>query len=186
LLHVLIETLALAHPLIPFVTEEIYAYVPGAEGLLAAGVASQPAAVDEDAEASLTRVIEAVTALRAWRDVAGVKPGATVPARLAAGGYEDTGEHLERLARLSFMSDGAEPVATVPVPGGAVELLASEHVDVEAAERKRAAQRAKLEAELERAERKLANQEFVAKAPPHVVQAEREKLERMRAELEAL
>jgi valyl-tRNA synthetase len=186
LLHVLIETLALAHPLIPFVTEEIYAYVPGTEGLLAAGVASQPAAVDEDAEASLSRVIEAVTALRAWRDVAGVKPGATVPARLAAGGYEDTGEHLERLARLSFTSDGAEPVATVPVPGGAVELLASEHVDLEAAERKRAAQRAKLEAELERAERKLANQGFVAKAPPHVVQAEREKLERMRAELEAL
>jgi valyl-tRNA synthetase len=187
LLHVLIETLALAHPLIPFVTEEIYAYVPGAEGLLAAGIRSEaPPRLDEEAEASLARVIEAVTALRAWRDVAGVKPGATVPARLAASGYEDTGEHVERLARLSFTSDGAEPVATVPVPGGAVELLASEHVDLEAAERKRAARRAKLEAEIERAERKLANQGFVAKAPPQVVQAEREKLERVRAELEAL
>jgi valyl-tRNA synthetase len=187
LLHVLTETLALAHPLIPFVTEEIYAYVPGADGLLAAGIRSEtPARLDEDAEASLSRVIEAVTALRAWRDVAGVKPGATVPARLAASGYEDTGEHVERLARLSFTSDGAEPVATVPVPGGAVELLASEHVDLEAAERKRAAQRAKLEAEIERAERKLANQGFVAKAPPQVVQAEREKLERARTELEAL
>jgi valyl-tRNA synthetase len=138
--------------------------------------------------------------------VAGVKPGATVPARLAAGGYEDTGEHVARLARLSFTSpdessaahsgeagcraggrlDGAEPVATVPVPGGSVELLASEHVDLEAAERKRAAQRATLQAEVERAERKLANQGFVSKAPPHVVQAEREKLERARAELEAL
>jgi valyl-tRNA synthetase len=83
LLHVLTETLALAHPMIPFVTEEIYAYVPGAEGLLAAGIASEPAAVDEQAEVALSRVIEAVTALRAWRDVAGVKPGATVPARLA-------------------------------------------------------------------------------------------------------
>jgi valyl-tRNA synthetase len=186
LLHVLIETLALAHPLIPFVTEEIYAYVPGVEGLLAAGIRAQPAAVDEDAEASLGRVIEAVTALRAWRDLAGVRPGATVPARLAARGYEETGEHLERLARLSFDSDGAEPVASVPVPGGAVELLASEHVDLEAAERKRAAQRAKLEAEVERAERKLANKGFVAKAPPEVVEAEREKLARARAELEAL
>jgi valyl-tRNA synthetase len=187
LLYVLVETLALAHPMIPFVTEEIYSYVPGASGLLAAGVRSGvEAAADEEAEKALARVIEAVTAVRAWRDVAGVKPGATVPARLAAGGYEDTGEHLERLARLSFTSDGAEPVATVPVPGGAVELLASEHVDLEAAERKRAAQRAKLEVEIERAERKLANQGFVAKAPPQVVQAERDKLERARAELEAL
>ncbi len=109
LLYVLTETLALAHPMIPFVTEEIYAYVPGAEGLLAAGIASQRADLDEDAEASVGRVIEAVTALRAWRDVAGVKPGATVPARLAADGYEDTGEHLARLARLSLTSDGAEP-----------------------------------------------------------------------------
>jgi valyl-tRNA synthetase len=186
LLHVLTETLALAHPIIPFVTEEIYGYVPGAEGLLAAGVRSEPSRLDEEAEASLGRVIEAVQALRAWRDVAGVKPGATVPARLVANGYEDTGEHVARLARLSFASDGAEPVAIVPVPGGAVELLASEHLDLEAAERKRAGERAKLEAEIERAERKLANHGFVAKAPAHVVQAEREKLERARAELEAL
>jgi valyl-tRNA synthetase len=131
-------------------------------------------------------VIEAVTALRAWRDVAGVKPSATVPARLAAEGYEETGEHLARLARFSFDGDGAKPVATVPVPGGAVEVLASEHVDVEAAERKRAAERAKLEAEIERAERKLGNDGFVAKAPAHVVQAERDKLARLRAELEAI
>jgi valyl-tRNA synthetase len=186
LLHVLIETLALAHPMIPFVTEEIYAYVPGTEGLLAAGVRSEQAAVDEDAEVALARVIDAVTALRAWRDTAGVRPAATVPARLAAGGYEETREHVERLARLSFTSDGAEPVASVPVPGGAVEVLASEHVDLEAAERKRAAQRTKLEAEIERAERKLANDGFVAKAPPDVVQAERNKLARLKAELETL
>ena len=38
LLHVLTQTLAIAHPMIPFVTEEIYRYVPGAEGLLAAGL----------------------------------------------------------------------------------------------------------------------------------------------------
>ncbi len=186
LLHVLRETLALAHPMIPFVTEEIYAYLPGTEGLLAAGVSLEPAARDEDAEVVLARVIEAVTAVRAWRDTAGVKPGATVPARLAAVGYEDTGAHLARLAHLSFTADGAEPVASVPVPGGAVEVLGSEHVDLEAAERKRAARRAKLEAEIERAERKLGNDGFVAKAPPEVVQAERDKLERLRAELEAL
>ena len=43
LLHVLTETLALAHPMIPFVTEEIYRHIPGAEGLLAAGLPDRPA-----------------------------------------------------------------------------------------------------------------------------------------------
>ncbi|MBV8946955.1 MAG: valine--tRNA ligase [Solirubrobacterales bacterium] len=187
LLHVLTRTLAIAHPMIPFVTEEIYRYVPGADGLLAGGLPEAPAAqVDEAAEASVGRVIEAIQALRGWRDFAGVKAAATVPARLAADGYEETGEHLARLARMAFTSDGAEPVATVPVPGGAVEILPSDEVDLEGAERRLAARRAKLEAEIERAERKLGNRGFVEKAPPEVVAAERHKLERLRGELEAL
>jgi valyl-tRNA synthetase len=186
LLDVLTETLALAHPMIPFVTEEIYSYVPGADGLLAAGIGDREAPADEAAEASLNRVIEAVQAMRAWRNSAGVKAGATIPARLAAEGYEDTGGHVERLARLAFSGNGEESAASVPVPGGSIEILASEHLDLEASERKRAAQRAQLEAEVERSERKLANQGFVAKAPAEVVQDEREKLDRLRAELEAL
>jgi valyl-tRNA synthetase len=187
LLHVLTETLALAHPMIPFVTEEIYSYVPGTEGLLAARVQSSDAVeVDEAAEATLARAIEAVQALRGWRDSASVKVGATVPARLAAYGYEDTAEHLARLAKLSFSEDGGEPVASVPVPGGAVEILASDALDLDAAERKRAAERARLEVEIERAEHKLSNQGFVAKAPDEIVQAERDKLDRLRGELDAL
>jgi valyl-tRNA synthetase len=206
LLAVLTETLALAHPMIPFVTEEIYSYVPGAEGLLAARTERVTAPGDEAAEATLQRVIEAVQALRGWRDLAGVKPGTLVPARLVAHGYEDTGEHLARLARLSLSEpdesraahsseagrrapgrrDGADPVASVPVPGGAVEILASEDLDLEGAQRKLAAKRAKVESEIERSERKLANAGFVAKAPPQVVADERQKLQRLRAELEAL
>jgi valyl-tRNA synthetase len=77
-------------------------------------------------------------------------------------------------------------VEKVLVPGGAVEILASEDLDLGAAERKRAAERAKLEDEVQRAERKLANDGFVSKAPAQVVEAEREKLRRLQAELEAL
>jgi valyl-tRNA synthetase len=187
LLYVLTQTLQVAHPMIPFVTEEIYRYVPGSEGLLAAGLPEAPSTpVDEGAEASVGRVIEAIQALRGWRDFAGVRPAATLPARLAAEGYEETAEHLERLARVAFTSDGAQPVASVPVPGGAVEILPSDDVDLEGAERRLAARRARLEAEIARAEQKLGNQGFVAKAPPEVVQAERDKLERLRAELDAL
>ena len=187
LLHVLTETLTLAHPIIPFVTEEIYGHVPGADGLLAGRVGAPGAAAADDAtEAALGRLIEAVQALRAWRDLAGVRVGAQLSARLAADGYEETAEHLARLARLSFSSDGEQPVALVAVPGGAVEILASDGLDLGAARRRLADKRAKLEADLDRAERKLANEGFVSKAPSTVVQDEREKLARLKAELEAL
>ncbi len=187
LLFVLVQTLALAHPMIPFVTEEIYAHVPGAEGLLAALVQEPPAVVlDEDAEATLVRAIDAVQALRGWRDLAGVKVGAKLPARLAADGYGDLAEHVARLAKLTFSDNGSEPVASVPVPGGAVEILASEALDLGAAQRKLAGKRAALEQEIERAQRKLANEGFVAKAPAAIVRAERDKLARCQADLEAL
>jgi valyl-tRNA synthetase len=186
LLHLLIQTLALAHPMLPFVTEEIYSFVPGATGLLAAGIPAQAAPVDEAAEAAVGRMIEAVQALRAWRDLAEVKAGVTLSARLAAEGYEETAGHLARLGRLTLSQDGGEPATGVPIPGGAIELLPTAELDLGAAERKRESRRAAVEQEIERAERKLANDGFVAKAPPQVVEAEREKLDALRAELAAL
>jgi valyl-tRNA synthetase len=185
-LHVLVQTLALAHPIIPFITEEIYAYVPGCSGLLAGGIEAAEAPVDQGAEVSLQTLIEAVQALRAWRDFAEVRAGAMLPARLAAEGYQDTHEHLARLARLSFESDGAAPVAAVPVPGGKVELLPTPDVDLGAAERKRAARRSKLERDIRALEDKLSNSAFVEKAPGQVVDKARAELERLRAELQAL
>ena len=71
-------------------------------------------------------------------------------------------------------------------PGGTVEILPSDDVDLEGAQHRIGIARAKLESEIERAERKLGNQGFVDKAPPEVVQGERDKLERLRAELESL
>jgi valyl-tRNA synthetase len=118
-----------------------------------------------------------------------VRPGATLPARLAvSGGYEHTAEHLERLARVAFAEpdDGELPVASVPIAGGAVEIFASEELDLEAAGRKLAARREQLEAEIQRAERKLSNDGFVSKAPKDVIEAERDKLTRLREELAAL
>jgi valyl-tRNA synthetase len=183
ILHVLRETLALCHPVIPFVTEELWGHVPGTEGLLAGGRLPRPedGMVDEDAERVVGDIIAAVTAIRAWRDGAGVRPGD----RLAAGlpdGLEAGA--VARLARLDL--DGArdgEP-ATVLTPAGAVEIWGG--VDPAEEARKREAQRAELEAEIKRAEGKLGNEGFVAKAPEAVVQGERDKLERLRAELEAL
>jgi valyl-tRNA synthetase len=186
LLHVLSETLVLAHPLIPFVTEEIYAYVPGAEGLLAARVARPGGEIDVAAEQTIEHVIEAIQALRGWRDHAGVKAGMAVPARLAAGGYEETAEHIAVLGKLAFSDDGPAAIDSVPVPGGVIEILPTEAVDPAAAERQRAAEHDRLEREIERARSKLDNEGFVNKAPAQVVQAERDKLESLKRELAAL
>ncbi len=192
LLHVLRETIATAHPIIPFVTEELWELLgyTEAEGLLAAGRLPAPDDTlrDPAAEAAMGRTIEAIQGLRTWRDSVGVKAGAIVPGVLRASGYEETAARVAGLARFDLRSDdnGSEPVATIAIPGGAVAVLASEAVDPGAADRKLAQQRETLGSEIERAAKKLSNEGFVAKAPPAVVAAERAKLERLRAELDAL
>jgi valyl-tRNA synthetase len=101
--------------------------------------------------------------------------------------------HVERLARFSLTAGGAgahdsaeAPLASVAVPGGVVEILPSEAIDVEEVERRRGERRRALEAEVGRAEQKLANRGFVEKAPAAVVDGERDKLERFRTELAEL
>jgi valyl-tRNA synthetase len=187
-LHVLGETLAIAHPVIPFVTEEIWSHVPGAEGLLMGHDWPRPdaALADPAAEAELARAIAAVQELRGWRDSVGAAPGATLHARLDAQGYERTAAHVARLARVEWTSNGGEPAATIAVPGGTIAVLPSEAVDLGAAARRIEERRAWLDSEIGRAERKLGNDGFVAKAPAAVVQAERDKLARLREERDGL
>jgi valyl-tRNA synthetase len=185
LTYVLRETLVLAHPVIPFVTEELWEHVPGSTGLLAAHVRDTAGAPtrDEAAERDVERVIATVQAVRSWRDAGGVKPGAFLAARIQ--GLDGLVPLVARLARLTPSDDAAaEPVAVIPVMGCQVELL--EGVDPADAAAKIEAARETLRAEIQRAEGKLGNPGFVAKAPDAVVAGEREKLERLKAELEAL
>jgi len=188
-LYVLAETLALAHPVIPFVTEEIWSFLPGVDELLMTRrwPHADAALRDAQVEQEMARAIEATEQLRSWRNSVGAAPGQPVLARLEAEGYERVAAHVARLARFEWSGNGAgEPVATVGVPGGNVAVLASEAVDL-AASRRRAQERLQtLRSEIERAEGKLANERFVARAPAAIVQAEREKLERLRGELAEL
>ncbi len=196
LLHVLRETIATAHPIIPFVTEELWDLLgwTEAEGPLVCSALPEPddALRDPAAEDEMARAIEAIKALRGWRDSVGVKAGTIVPGVLRAAGYGATAARIAALARFDLRAtagadgDGAEPVATIAIPGGAVGVLASESVDLGAATRRLDAQRETLAGEIRRAEGKLSNAGFVAKAPEAVVAAERAKLERLREELAAL
>ncbi|MGH2834570.1 MAG: valine--tRNA ligase [Solirubrobacteraceae bacterium] len=194
LLYVLRQTVALAHPLIPFVTEELWSYLDGAGDLLAG--CEYPCAdaslVDLDAEVQIERTIEAIVAVRGWRDSVGARAGTSIPARLRASCYESTAPLLARMARLELIDDGESQrargpaLASVAIPGGAIEILSAEGLDLHVAERRRAAAAEKLTVEIERIRSKLENPGFVAKAPAAVVEGERDRLQRLSTELAAL
>jgi valyl-tRNA synthetase len=181
LLWVLERVLALAHPFLPFVTEEVWSYLPARETplVVAPFPAADPGLLDQAAEDELQRALDLTRSLRRWRDLAGVDAATVLRAR-ADGGPPH--ELVGRLARFDFDGDEGDPVASV----GAVEVLASAELDAERVERRIEERRSNLRSEVERAEGKLANERFVAKAPPEVVAAEREKLDRYRAELAEL
>ncbi|HUB76155.1 MAG TPA: valine--tRNA ligase, partial [Solirubrobacteraceae bacterium] len=183
------ETLAIAHPLIPFVTEEMWSYVrEDGEGLLAGHSRSPVAWVpDEPACAAVERVIAATQAVRGWRNAVGAAPGAKLVARLDADGYDEVATLLASQARLELRprgTNGEEPQAAIAIPGGSLAIL--EGVDGVAQGERIAKRRADLEAEIARAKGKLSNEAFVANAPPEIVQRERDKLKSLEEELREL
>jgi valyl-tRNA synthetase len=182
LLWVLERTLTLLHPVMPFVTEEIWSYMPGERGLLASAPWPAPddTLFDDEAEAEVGQVIQTVTALRRYRDDARVPAGATLRAHVSE--PMSMQEQIARLTRLEFVEDGEEPVAVV----GPIEILPSEVISAEDQTEREAARRAHIESEIARAEGKLANDGFVKKAPAEVVQGERDKLARLQEELTGL
>jgi valyl-tRNA synthetase len=182
LLWALEQVLALAHPLMPFVTEEIYSYLPrpSAEALVIHPFPeADDSLIDQAAEAEIGRAIGLTRALRRWRDLAGVPVKQVLAART-----ENSMPHelVSRLARVEFSGDGGAPIASV----GGVELLETEGVDPQSVAARIDERRTQLRAEVKRGEGKLSNEAFVAKAPADVVDAEREKLAAYRAELEEL
>ena len=181
LLHGLGEILALAHPIMPFVTEEVWSHHPDRRGDLV--VRSFPTVeeelLDPEAEAATERWIEVTRRLRTWRDLVEAPAGAVLKGRVDG---EAPAEFVARLARFEFSEDGGDPVASV----GEVQVLASPDIDPAAIGDRLETRRRQLRSEVERAEQKLANQGFLEKAPADLVEEERQKLDRYRAELEEL
>jgi len=189
LLWVLEQTLALLHPVMPFVTEEIYSYLRGELGddapemlVVHSYPEMDPELIDEQAEREVQAWIDLTRQVRRWRDLVGVAAASVLPARVSGGDATPPHELVGRLARLSF--DGAEGEALATF--GSVEILPSEDVDAEQVRHRIAERRDDLLSEVARAEGKLSNARFVDKAPADVVEAERAKLARYQAELEEL
>jgi valyl-tRNA synthetase len=200
LLRVLETILRLAHPIMPFITEEIWQTVaplsgrdmsePGPSIMLQAYPKAQPGKIDEAAEAWVALLKEAVNACRSLRGEMGISPATRVP--LIAAGNAATlqayAPHLKALAKLAEVEIVAElPQADAPVAlAGDFRLMLKIEVDVAAEKERLSKEVARLQIEVSKAEAKLGNASFVDRAPAAVVEQERERLAGFKATLDKL
>ncbi len=187
------SSLRLLSPFMPFLTEELWhAVYDGAPPAASVALTRYPAGAlaDEAACAQMAAVQELITAVRAVRKELGVEERASVPIRVrvsdaAEAGLREASATIERLARVSEISYGREPLQGAGVRSALsfdVQVVFERQVDV-------VAERARLEKELQRLEKeqagavaKLGNESFLAKAPVPVIEG----IRRRSTELEEL
>jgi valyl-tRNA synthetase len=186
--------LRLAHPIIPFITEELWQIVSVPAGKRKAGdetsimvqpfPKSEPAKIDPQADAEIARMKRAIDALRNLRSEMNLSPAEKVPL-VAAGNAASLAAwapYMQALARLSDVqvvadvnagaNGSAAPIKVVDD----LKLMLKIEIDI-AAERDRLGKEvARLENEIRKAEGKLGNASFVERAPAAVVAQEKERL----------
>ena len=194
LVRVLEAALRLAHPIIPFVTEELWQKVSLLAGkrtseqqtsiMIQPYPKSQPEKIDTQSDAAVTLLKRIVDSLRNLRSEMNLSPAQKVP--LVASGDAATlaslSPYIQALARLS----GIEVVADVNSAGNGqaapikvvddYRLLLKIEVDVGAERERLDKEIARLENEIRKAEGKLSNASFIERAPPMVVAQEQERL----------
>ena len=185
LVKVLTGILKLLHPYMPFITEEIYQALPHTDESI---MISEYPAYDEglvykSEEADVERIITSITAIRQRRAEMNVPPSKKAKLFVVTK-YEDTFKRAEKillkLASTSeliitdeYTSDDAVMIAT---DAGNLYIPLSEVIDFEKERARLAAEMKKNDSEIERIEKKLSNEGFVAKAPAAVIEGERAKL----------
>ncbi len=198
LVRVLEAVLRLAHPLLPFITEELWQTVAPIAGrkthesiMLAAYPRADLARLDAASEARIERLKALTYACRNLRGEMNVSPAQRMPLLVAGGGAEiaEFAPILQTLAKLSEVqivddmpADALAPVAVV----GETRLMLKMEIDL-AAERERLAREIdKLEKQIATARSKLDNDSFVARAPAAVVAQEKQRMADFTATLERL
>ncbi len=203
--YVLDRLLKLLHPVMPFVTEELWTALTGGDSIMIAPWPGQrpaaqgdapaarggaPAAFRDDAaEAEISSLMRLVTEVRRFRSDQGLRPGQQVPAVLA--GIEGTrlAPHetsIRSLLRLTAPGGSFAATASVLAEGIMVELDTAAGIDVAAERRRLDKDLAAARKEADQAERKLANESFLAKAPATVVAKTRERLDAAHADVDRI
>lgn len=183
--HVLDVTLRLLHPIVPFVTEELWTTLTGGESLVIAAWPQPDGRRDAAAEREVTTLQQVVTEVRRFRGDQGLKPGQKVPARLTLAGT-DLAAHeaaIRTLARLEPDGDGFAATTEFPIAGALVELDLSGAIDVVAERRRLEKDRAAAEKVKDQCTRKLGNEGFLSKASAEVVAKVRGQLEAAEADI---
>lgn len=205
LLFVLERLLSLLHPLVPFVTEELWRQVAPKLGIDEATVMLRPYPQAADfsgqdyaaAEADVEWLKSMVTALRRIRSELNVAPSKTVPLLLAdcsasdrerAARFDSQLRFLTRLESIAVLDDaGAAPAAATALVGELRLLVPLEGLVDLGAERARLDKEIKrVEGEKAKSHNKLSSDTFVANAPAAVVEQERKRLADWSLQLEAL
>jgi len=206
LVRVLETILRLAHPIIPFITEELWQTVSVVAGRREADEVaslmtqtypvSVPSRIDEQAEAHVSKLKATVDAIRSLRSEMGLGPAEKAPLIASCENLEAEKHFLElsapvlaALAKLTQVevvdqlpSDSMAPVQIV----GNLKLMLHVEIDVQA-ERARITKEAdKIRAEIGKCEGKLGNASFVDRAPAAVVEQEKARLTEFTALLEKL
>ncbi len=200
LVFVLDVALRLLHPIMPFVTEEIYQELPIEKDADYLIVAHWPEAadlqgyIDDDSERAIQMVCDVVSAVRANRSRYGISPKTPMQAAVKAEKAEDAAllegqrgliEGMGRLDGLAIATDTAKPAesAATLVPGLEVYVVLSGLVDFDAERARLLKQSKKLEGDLAKLDKKLHNPGFLAKAAPDVVAKDRAKFADLTDEL---
>ncbi len=191
LIRVLEAILRLAHPVIPFITEELWQKVgpvAGKEGesiSVAPYPVSNPAAIDEAAEAHVAKLKSLVDACRTLRGEMNVSPATRMPMYVVgdAAFMTQVAPVLQALAKLSevkvFADEAAWAAAAQAAPVavvGEARMCLFMEVDVAAEKLRIGKEIARLQGEVAKANNKLSNEAFVAKAPPAVIEQERKRI----------
>jgi len=196
LLRVLETILRLAHPIMPFITEEIWQTIgpmsgkTGASIMLEAYPQAQPSKIDDVAEGWVSLLKQAVDACRSLRGEMSISPAARVPL-IAVGDAAQLAlyaPYLKALAKLEDVTIVDElPEADAPVMiVEEFKLMLKVEIDLAAEKERLSKEVARLEGEISKANAKLGNESFVARAPAAVVEQEQARVAEFSANLEKL
>ena len=191
------QLLKLLHPFMPFISEELWgALAKRDEALIStAWPAHEAALVQDSAAAEMSWVIDLITGIRSVRQEMNVPAGAKIPMVFVGGGQEASDklvrhdEVLKRLARLSEISsaDTAPKGAVQIVHGDAIAALpVADFIDIAAEKARLEKEQAKAQGEIAGIDKKLANKNFVERAPAKVVEEQHTRRADFEAQIEKL
>ena len=184
--HVLDNLMRILHPIMPFITEELWTTLTGGTSLV---IADWPSAdishLDKKSEAVVATLQEVITEVRRFRNDQGVKPSQKIPGRFIA-----SAEIAKYSSAMSFVlkleAGQFTPSATLDIAGVKVELDLTGSIDVVAERARLEKDLAAAEKDLKTAEVKLGNEGFMAKAPAEVVVEIKERLAKTTADIERI